>query len=100
VTAPLGTATCAGCGSAVLVALDHLTEERVLIDPQRVAGGRVEIIRPPLGGGFVAIDHITRPAARQPAYELHTRTCTAPVPVPPVNLDDDPIRERSGGWRQ
>lgn len=100
-TPPLGMSTCEGCGSDVLVARDHTTGEHVLLDIQLVEGGRVEVKRPPIGGlGFVAIDHITSPAPRQPAFELHTRTCPQPVQAPPVNLDDDPVRERSGGWRR
>lgn len=94
--------TCPACTAEVLPARDYVTGELVLLDRQPTQGGRVEIKRAPFsgGGGLVAIDHVTGPAARQPAHELHTRTCSSPSPEPVVDLDDDPVRERSGGWRR
>jgi hypothetical protein len=82
----------------VLPATDDTTGESVLLDPTPTTGGRVQILRLPQG--LVAKDHITVAAPRQPAWELHSRTCTRqPVPVP-VDLSDDPGREQSKGWRQ
>lgn len=90
---------CEHCGQHVLPATDKATGEPVLLDPYATLGGRVQILRPP-GGELVAVDHITTPAPRQPAWELHTRTCTHPPQPVPVDLSDDPAREQSKGWRQ
>lgn len=92
--------TCLHCDSRVLTATDLVTGETVQLDPTPVPGGRVEVLRPPTPTGhLVAHDHITTPAPRQPAHELHARTCTNPPAPAPVDLDDS-VRERSGGWRR
>lgn len=94
-------ATCPDCGARVLPAVDYTTEELVLLNPRPVPGGRVEVMRLPLSRQpLVAMDHITVPAPRQPAYELHARTCTNPPAPVPVDLDEDTVKERSGGWRR
>lgn len=89
---------CEHCDVPVLPATDDTTGEQVLLDPSPTVGGRVQILRLPQG--LIAIDHITVPAPRQPAWELHSRTCTAPPPPEPVDLDDNPALEQSKGWRQ
>jgi len=89
---------CERCQRPVLLAVDQTTGERVVIDRDPVRSGRVEVLR--VGMGLVAVDGITQPAPRQPAHELHSRTCTDPAPVAPVDLDDDPVKEQSGGWRR
>lgn len=96
------TDTCAHCGQCgLLVATDYSTEERVLLSPQPVPGGRVEVMRPPLTRlGLVAVDHITNPAPRQPAYELHSRTCPNQPQLVPVDLSEDPGLEQARGWRR
>lgn len=92
---------CPDCGAVVLPATDFATQETVLLDTTPIDGGRVEVIRPPaFQAGLVARDHITTPAPRQPAYELHTRTCANPPALVPVDLSEDTVRERSGGWRR
>lgn len=90
--------TCPHCGGRVLPATDDTTGEPVLLNPRPLIGGRVHVLRLPQG--LVAVDHITQPAPRQPAMELHTRTCTATPAAVPVDLDDDPALEQSRGWRQ
>jgi hypothetical protein len=93
--------TCPRCSTPVLTARDHVTGEQVTLDRYPRHGGRVEVLRTLGGfGGLFAFDYITSPAPRQPAHELHSRTCTSPIAEPPVNLDDDPVREQSGGWRR
>jgi hypothetical protein len=90
---------CPNCDAHTVAAVDSATGERVLLDLVPVHGGRVQIRRAP-GMALVALDHITVPAPQQPAFELHTRTCTSPAPQLAVDLDDDPVREQSGGWRR
>lgn len=90
---------CSHCGRVVIVAVDHATTERVLLNVRPVHGGRVALHRAPGSEVLACVDYITQPAPAQPAHELHSRTCTNWPPAEPVDLDDDQ-REKSGGWRQ
>lgn len=91
--------TCPHCAHRVLVATDRATGETVLVDPGLVDGGPVELLRMPAPlAGLVAVDHITSPAPKQPAHQLHHRTCPLWPAAEPVDLDDD-VAEKSGGWR-
>lgn len=91
--------TCVHCGDHVLLAVDSATGERVVLDRDPVQGGPVLVLN--VGRGLIARDYVTTPAPRQPAHQLHDRSCERrPVTVPDVDLDDDPGLEQSRGWRQ
>lgn len=90
--------TCLRCEQRVVMAIDSATGERVLIDPEPVEGGTVQLLN--VGPGLIAIDYVTRPAPRQPAHRPHDRSCAFPVTPEPVDLDDDPALEQSKGWRR
>lgn len=93
--------SCPRCKRPVLEAVDYTTDQKVYLDPRPTPGGRVEVKSPPLTRlALVAIDHITVPAPRQPAYELHDRTCPFPPEHVAVDLSDDPGIEQSRGWRR
>lgn len=87
---------CPSCRLPVLRAVDIDTNEQVLVDPDEVAEGHVDVWR---AGEHVAARLHGRPSSRQPAHELHRCAGLTPPPLPDPYADKTPAENQHGGWR-